>query len=65
MIDDVRNATCAGKHSFEDPNLARKVAHRAKNKGARKMSVYKCPFCRMWHIGASESNRISGGKSRV
>lgn len=46
-----RLAQCFGKESYPTPQLANKVARR-RNRGGRRLSVYKCPHCHMWHMGS-------------
>lgn len=45
-----RLAMCAGKETFSDRSLAERIARR-RNRGDRKMSVYKCVHCRKFHMG--------------
>ena len=39
-------AACDGTHGFSSVQLAHRAADRKKGRG-----VYKCQFCRLWHVG--------------
>jgi hypothetical protein len=43
---------CYGKEAYTNPSLAKKVAKRRNRKG-RRLNVYKCQWCRQWHMGGS------------
>lgn len=45
---------CDGKHGFRERDFAEKVASRM-HRG--KVMTYKCPICRLWHIGGTRKKR--------
>lgn len=48
---------CLGKHGFESPADARRVADRQQRKKRRAVQVYRCAHCGRWHLGGSERGR--------
>lgn len=55
---DFDRAACEGKHRFETRTMADKVNTRPRHhKKDRHMQVYRCPVCRMWHIGTRSRTR--------
>ncbi|MCV2448475.1 hypothetical protein [Paracoccus sp. DMF] len=44
-----RAAMCAGKQTFDTPQLARKVASRSRGYA---LEPYRCRFCGLWHLGS-------------
>ena len=54
--EDRRMSMCFGKERYATPQQAHKIADRRNRRGKRQ-SVYKCPFCRMWHQGTSTPRR--------
>lgn len=49
-------ADCLGKHPFESPADAQRVAARQRRK-RRAVKVYRCAHCGCWHLGSSERGR--------
>jgi hypothetical protein len=43
--------TCYGKGAWRDRIKAHKVARRMARAKARKVAVYRCAACGLWHIG--------------
>lgn len=51
---DTPASGCEGKQAFTDPTLAARIAHKQRSSG-RKMRVYKCQWCKHFHIGSAEA----------
>lgn len=49
--EEKRLSQCWGKEAYSSPDLANRVAKR-RNRGHRRLNVYKCPFCHQWHMGS-------------
>jgi hypothetical protein len=43
-------ASCMGKEAYSSPTVAKKVAKRRRRKH-RRLSVYRCDYCRKFHMG--------------
>lgn len=43
-------AGCTGKTKFDNKATAKKVA------GKYGITIYKCQFCRRWHVGENSNN---------
>ncbi len=52
-----QQAGCEGKHRFDDPRLARRVASRSAHTNGDRMSAYRCRLCGGWHIGSNLTKR--------
>lgn len=50
-------AGCAGKHRFEDANLAKKVARQSSARHDYTATAYRCATCGGWHVGSQ--NRLN------
>ena len=58
MQQDFDQAACEGKHPFETKAVADKAhARKRHHKKDRHTQVYRCPVCRMWHIGTKNRTR--------
>lgn len=51
---DTVESGCLGKQPFADPDFAARIARKQHSNG-RKLSVYRCKWCRKFHIGSNES----------
>ena len=52
MLNEKQAAACDGKDGFLSYGLARRVMRRMrKRKKGIKFNLYRCTFCRCWHIG--------------
>lgn len=47
---------CTGKHPFDSPSAAAKVAKRSKHNG---MLSYRCGTCKKWHVGTRVGKRLN------
>lgn len=41
---------CEGKEAYPSKELADKVVNR-RNRNGRRLTVYRCPYCKNWHHG--------------
>lgn len=52
---------CAGKYGYPNFDTAQNVIRCRKNKKKKngaKLGVYRCPFCRKWHVGGSRRSAV-------
>lgn len=55
---DYRRIQCEGKEAYDSRAFAEKVAKR-RNQRDRRLSVYRCKFCRKYHMGHKRLNGVS------
>lgn len=58
--DEIEAATCTGKGTFETYGAAEKALKRSKrsdDRERRRREVYRCPFCRKYHLGRPSPER--------
>lgn len=48
---------CHGKQGFDDKGMADRIAARSRKRGNGKVATYRCPNCRLWHIGTSRGGK--------
>lgn len=48
-----RQAACDGKVAYPDHALAMEVAIRMRRRRKRRLNIYRCRWCRCWHIGTN------------
>lgn len=53
--EELMAAGCNGKEKFDTFSQAREVVNRRNSK--KKREVYKCPFCRKFHVGGLNRKR--------
>jgi hypothetical protein len=53
-----RTIQCEGKEAYDSRAFAEKVAKR-RNQRDRRLSVYRCKFCRKYHMGRKRLNGVS------
>lgn len=49
-----RSSTCEGKHRFDSPALALKLAKKSRQRRDSSLQAYHCQFCGGWHVGAGK-----------
>jgi hypothetical protein len=61
MADDIERwfarskaRSCGSKQRYADEREAREAAHLVHLHTGERLSPYRCPFCRRWHIGHGE-----------
>lgn len=56
------NPECDGKTPYDSPQQANRVARRMENRKNGRCDmphVYKCPFCKSWHVGGTIKHKIT------
>ena len=54
------NTLCVSKKiQYQNEKVARKELKHQQNMGARVSSVYRCHFCKMWHLTSYEENTLT------
>lgn len=51
-LADLEAAACTGKESFETYAAAKRVADRPRIKNPQHLEVYRCEFCRKFHLSS-------------
>jgi hypothetical protein len=54
-----RDWQCLRKIRYDSPALAARAIPRLKYPELRPMNVYRCPHCKLWHIGRKGKLRRS------
>jgi len=49
---------CRFKHKYSNEDIALKARKELKFEKQISVSVYKCAFCKKWHLGHSKGNRL-------
>jgi hypothetical protein len=49
--------TATGKKAYGSPELAARAARRVRRYTDDRLHPYRCPECRCWHLGHSDSHK--------
>lgn len=52
-----RASTCTGKQAFRSPDIAMRIGKRIRRRSDQRMAAYRCPHCRLWHLGHDDLGR--------
>ena len=52
---------CRNKRGYDTRSQAKSIANKMKRCGSKNLTIYKCPYCSLYHVG----HRKNPGKIKI